>query len=239
MERLNLNPTKRTPATAHSNLPPGSSTPSFAPGRGLQSTSFWTNLKDFLTERSVRVPRNARQEVFYTEGVDSSFSESLKAFFRRAPQIKGPAMSGMVVDLEPMYRVFWRNLRDLIAPPKLPPLKLTSKPVPVRPLWAKRREYRTAQMISVGVHVLIAVLIIVPFARKIVPTVKAIQVIDISPYLSKLPPEKEKAVGVAGGGEHKQEPQTQGKLPKWSKTGITAPVLTPHPNPKLASDPTL
>src|SRR5438445_13703808 len=121
MERLNLNPTKRTPATAHSNLPPGSSTPSFAPGRGLQSTSFWTNLKDFLTERSVRVPRNARQEVFYTEGVDSSFSESLKAFFRRAPQINGAAMSGLVVDLDSMYRVVWCSLSHSIVPRYLTP----------------------------------------------------------------------------------------------------------------------
>jgi TonB family protein len=240
MERLDLNPTKRPAERAHLNLAAGSSTPSFAPSRRLQSPSFWTNLKDFLTERSIRVPRNTRQEVFHTEGVDTSFSESLKSFFRRAPRIKGPAMSGMIVDLEPTYRVFWRNLRDLISPPKLPPLKLTSKPVPVRPLWAKRREYSTAQMISVGVHVLIAVLILVPFARKIVqPTVQAYQVTDISPYLSKLPPGKERAGGGGGGGEHKQEPQTQGKLPKWSMTRITPPLLTPHPNPKLASDPTL
>ena len=239
MQRPNLNLTTRNPEKAHLKFAPGLSTPSFAPTRRLQSPGFWTNLKDFLTERSIRVPRNARQKVFYTEGVDTSFSESLKAFFRRAPRMRGPAASGMVVDLEPTYRVFWRNLRDLIAPPKLPPLKLTSKPVPVRPLWAKRREYSTAQMISVGVHVLIAVLIIVPFARKIVPTVQAIQVIDISPYLSKLPPGKEKAGGGGGGGEHKQEPQTQGKLPKWSMTRITPPLLTPHPNPKLVSDPTL
>src|SRR5438445_2239281 len=225
MQRPNLNLTTRNPEKAHLKFGPGLSTPSFAPTRRLQSPGFWTNLKDFLTERSIRVPRNAPQKVFYTEGVDTSFSESLKAFFRPAPRMRGPAASGMVVDLEPTYRVFWRSLRDLIAPRRLLPLKLTSKPVPVRPLWAKRREYSTAQMISVGVQVLIAVLIIVPFARKIVPTVQAIQVIDISPYLSKLPPGKEKAVGVAGGGEHKQEPQTQGKLPKWSKTGITAPVL--------------
>ncbi|PYU20943.1 MAG: energy transducer TonB [Acidobacteria bacterium] len=240
MQRLDLNPTKRTPESPHVNLPPGSSTPSFAPGRGLQSPSFWTNLKDFLTERSIRVPRNARQQVFYTAGVDTSFSESLRSFFRRAPRIKGPAASGMVVDLEPTYRVFWRNLRDLIAPPKLPPLKLTSRPVPVRPLWAKRREYSTAQMISAGVHVLIAVLIIAPFARKIVqPTVQAMQVIDVSPYLSKLPPAKERAGGGGGGGEHKPQPETQGKVPKWSMTRITPPLFTPHPNPKLASEPTL
>ena len=240
MQRLDLNPTKRTSESAHVNLLPGPSTPSFAPGRGLQSPSLWTNLKDFLTERSIRVPRNARQQVFYTGGVDTSFSESLRSFFRRTPRIKGPAVSGMVVDLEPTYRVFWRNLRDLIAPPKLPPLKLTSRPVPVRPLWGKRREYSTAQMISAGVHVLIAVLIIAPFARKIVqPTVQAMQVIDVSPYLSKLPPAKERAGGGGGGGEHKPQPEAQGKVPKWSMTRITPPLLTPHPNPELASEPTL
>jgi len=239
MERLNLNPT-RGAETSHVNLAPGSSAPRFAPSNRLQSPSFWTNLKDFLTERSIRVPRNARQEVFYTESVDSSFSESLKSFFRPTPRIKGAAASGMVVDLEPTYRVFWRNLRDLISPPKLPPLKLTSKPVPVRPLWAKRREYSTAQMISAGVHVLIAVLILVPFVHHVVsPPVQASQVIDISPYLSKLPPAKDRAGGGGGGGEHKPLPQTQGKIPKFEMTRITPPLLAPHPNPKLPSEPTL
>ncbi len=222
------------------NLAPGSSAPSFGPDEGLESPSFWTNLKDFLTERSIRVPRGARQEVFYTEGVDSSFSESLKSFFRPAPRIKGAPVANMTVDLEPTYRLFWRNLRDLISPPKLPPLKLTSKPIPVRPLWAKRREYSLAQTISIAVHVIVALLIIVPFARKIVqPTVQAMQVIDVSPYLSKLPPGKDKAGGGGGGGEHKQQPPTQGKLPKWSMTRITPPLMTPNPNPKLAADPTL
>jgi periplasmic protein TonB len=239
MQRLNLNPT-RGAETPQVNLAPGSSAPRFAPSRRLQSPGFWTNLKDFLTERSIRVPRNARQQVFRTDGVDSSFSESLRAFFRSTPRIKGAAASGMVVDLEPTYRVFWRNLRDLISPPKLPPLKLTSKPVPVRPLWAKRREYSVAQMVSVGVHVVLAVLIIWPFAKKIVqPTVQAMQTIDVSEYLSKLPPAKERAGGGGGGGEHKQQPPTQGKTPKFTMTRITPPLLTPHPLPKLPSDPTL
>jgi len=240
MQRLNLNPTTRDPRTAHLNLGSGP-TPSFAPSRQLQSTSFWTNLKDFLTERSIRIPRNARQQVFYTEGVDSSFSESLKSFFRPSPKVTGAAASGMIVDLEPTYRVFWRNLHDLISPPKLPPLKLTSKPVPVRPLWVKRREYSTAQMISIGVHAVIVILILVPlFHHMVQPPVQAsTEVIDISPYLSKLPPGKERAGGGGGGGEHKQQPDTQGKLPKWSMTRITPPLVTPHPNPQLASEPTL
>ncbi|HZP34032.1 MAG TPA: energy transducer TonB [Candidatus Acidoferrales bacterium] len=241
MERLNLNPASRTVETSHLNLPPGSSAPSFRPSRRLQSPTFWTNLKDFLTERSIRVPKNARQEVFYTEGIQDSFSDNLKSLFRPSPRLTGAAAaSGMVVDLEPTYRVFWRNLRDLISPPKLPPLKVTSKPVPVRPLWAKRKEYSVAQMVSVGVHVVIAVLIIWPFAKRIVqPTVQAMQVVDISPYLSKLPPAKERAGGGGGGGEHKQIPQTQGKVPKFEMTRITPPLMTPHPMPKLPAEPTL
>lgn len=241
MERLNLNPVSRSAETAHLNLPSGASAPAFRPSRRLQSPTFWTNLKDFLTERSIRVPKNARQEVFYTEGVDRSFSESLKSFFRPSPRLTGAAAaSGMVVDLEPTYRVFWRNLRDLISPPKLPPLKVTSKPVPVRPLWAKRKEYSVAQMVSVGVHLVIAVLIIWPFAKRMVqPTVQAMQVVDISPYLSKLPPAKDRAGGGGGGGEHKQIPQTQGKIPKFEMTRITPPLMTPHPTPKLPAEPTL
>ncbi len=241
MQGLNLNPTLRDPNAAHLNLAPGTTAPSFGRSRRLQAPSFWTNLKDFLTERSVRVPRNAPQEVFYTEGIEDSFTDNLKAFFRPSPRLKGAANSNMVIDLEPTYRVFWRNLHDLISPPKLPPLKVTSKPVPVRPLWAKRREYSMAQMISAGVHVLIALLILVPIFRHMVqpPVQASMQVIDISPYLSKLPASKDRAGGGGGGGEHKQQPATQGKLPKWSMTQITPPLLTPHPNPKMEAEPTL
>jgi TonB family protein len=241
MERLNLNLVSSSAQRPHLNLPPGSSGPSFRPSRRLRSSTFWTNLKDFLTERSIRVPKNARQEVFYTEGIDDSFSENLKSLFHSSPRLTGAAAaSGMVVDLEPTYRVFWRNLRDLISPPKLPPLRVTSKPVPVRPLWAKRKEYSVAQMVSVGVHVVVAVLVIWPFAKKIVqPTVQDMQVVDISPYLSKLPPAKDRAGGGGGGGEHKQIPQTQGKIPKFEMTRITPPLMTPHPTPKLPAEPTL
>ncbi len=33
---------------------------------------------------------------------------------------------------EPFYRSFIRNIKELINPPKLPPLEVTSKPVPVK-----------------------------------------------------------------------------------------------------------
>jgi len=242
MQRLNLNPTVRDPNAPPATLPPGLSAPEFGRHQRLISPDFWTNLKDFLTERSIKLPRNLRQDVFRTDGVDTSFAESFKAFFQPAPRIKaGGSASGLTVEWQPTYRVFWRNLRDLISPPKLPPLQVTSKPVPVKPLWAKRNEFSVAQTVSIAVHALIILLIVVPFARKIMepPVQASLQVVDISPYLSKLPPGKDRAGGGGGGGERKPEPPTQGKLPKWSMTRITPPLMQPHPNPQLAAEPTL
>jgi periplasmic protein TonB len=54
----------------------------------LHSPSFWTNLKDLLTERSIKVTRSEHQETFRRDGLDTSFIESVKAFFRSTPRTK-------------------------------------------------------------------------------------------------------------------------------------------------------
>jgi len=220
-------------------LPEGPA-PNLGSDLGLKAPGLWSNLKDFLTERSIKVPRNARQTVFRTDGLNNSFSESLKAAFR-TPRVSGASGSNMLLEQAPEYRVFWRNLRDLIAPPKLPPLKLTSKPVPVRPLWARNKQYSRVQAISVAVHALLLAAIVVPIAHQMAETTRAsMDVVDISPYLPRLPAGKEIAGGGGGGGEHQPEPPTQGKIPKWSMTRITPPLLAPRNlTPKLQADPTL
>ena len=55
----------------------------------LHSPSFWTNLKDLLTERSIKVTRSEHQAAFRRDGLDTSFKESFKAFFRSTPRTKG------------------------------------------------------------------------------------------------------------------------------------------------------
>ena len=219
---------------------PAGPAPHLGSDLGLKAPGLWSNLKDFLTERSIKVPRNARQTVFRTDGLNNSFSESLKAAFQ-TPRVSGASHSNMLLEQPPEYRVFWRNLRDLVAPPKLPPLKLTSKPVPVRPLWARNKQYSRVQLISVAVHALILIIIIAPFARRMVgPPVQASMNSDISLYLGKLPAGKDKAGGGGGGGEHQQAPPTQGKIPRWSMTRITPPLLAPRNlTPKLTAEPTL
>ena len=207
---------------------------------GLRAPGLWSNLKDFLTERTVKVPKNARQTVFRTDGLNNRFTDSLKAAFQ-TPRVTGQSGSNMLLEQPPEYVVFWRNFRDLIAPPKLPPLKLTSKPVPVKPLWARNQQYSRVQAISVAAHALILALIVVPLAHQMAETTQAsMDIVDISPYLPRLPAGKEIAGGGGGGGERQPEPPTQGKIPKWSMTRITPPLLAPRNlTPKLAAEPTL
>ncbi len=220
-------------------LPPGPA-PRIGSDLGLKAPGLWSNLKDFLTERSVKLPRGARPAVFHTDGLNNRFLDSLKAAVT-TPSVRA-ADSNMLLERPPEYRVFWHNLRDLIVPPKLPPLKLTSKPVPVKPLWAKNKQYSRVQLISVTVHAAILALIAVPFAKKAMqPALTAsMNITDISPYLPKLPAAKERAGGGGGGGEHQQAPPTRGKIPRWSMTQITPPLLAPkNPTPKLQAEATL
>lgn len=240
MQHYSFNPTTRDPKTPGVQLGSGS-TPHLGPQPKLKPPSFWSNLHDFLTERAIKFPSNVKAPVFHTDGVDSSFAESFKAFFQ-SPRIKGPANSSMAIDWQPGYKVFWRNLHDLISPPKLPPLKLTSKPVPVRSIWAPRQDFSRAQAIALAVHAAIAILILVPIFHHIVvqQNVSAnLNVTDISPYLAKLPAGKDKAGGGGGGGQHEKTPPTQGKIPKFSLTRITPPLIAPPVKAQLQAEPTL
>jgi periplasmic protein TonB len=229
-QRSNVSPVK---------LPEGPA-PHLGSDMGLKAPGLWSNLKDFLTERSIKLPKNARATVFHTDGLNNSFGDSLKAAFG-TPNVRA-ANSNMLLEREPEYRLFWRNLRDLIAPPKLPPLKLTSKPVPVKQLWARNKQYSRVQLISIAVHVAILLAIVAPFAARVIaPKLSAsMNLTDISPYLPKLAAAQDKAGGGGGGGEHQQAPPTKGKIPKWSMTRITPPLLAPkNITPKLSADPTL
>ncbi len=93
-------------------------------------------------------------------------------------------------------------------------------------------------------HALLAVIILVPFARHIAQTTLAaktdVTFVDVSPYISKLPAGKDKAGGGGGGGERLPEPASRGKLPRWSMTQIAPPMVVPrNQDPKLSAEPTL
>src|SRR5580765_7379186 len=69
---------------------------------GLKAPGLWSNLKDFLTERSVKLPKNARQTVFRTDGLNNRFGDSFKAAFG-TPKVR-ITDSNMLLEPVPEYR---------------------------------------------------------------------------------------------------------------------------------------
>src|SRR5271166_2894761 len=61
---------------------------------------------------------------------------------------------------EPLYKSLFRQLDEFFFPKKLPPLKLESKPEPVRDIWGFYNYKKNGALGSTGVHVVIIGLII-------------------------------------------------------------------------------
>ena len=63
-----------------------------------------------------------------------NLSGNLKEFFQAGP--RGNVSSGLLVDWD-QEPSLWQNMRDWIAPRKLPPLKTTSQAIDVPEIWTK------------------------------------------------------------------------------------------------------
>jgi protein TonB len=206
--------------------------------------AFFSNFKDFLTERPVKL-RDPRQRAAFTDlGFGMGMIENLKEWFRPMPAVaRRPVNSGMLVNWQ--SGTFWTNLRDLIAPPKLPPLKVTSKPIPVPEIWSRDPHMKRAQAFSLAVHFAVTLLLVVPLLPRLMApqTTQAMNLqvtpLDVSPYLPKLPPGAKKAGGGGGGGEHNPVPATKGRLPKFDWTQYTPPLAKPPEHAKLVMTPTV
>jgi TonB family protein len=188
-------------------------------------------------ERPVKVAKSRPGDVFTVDEYGGSVSENFAEWFKPTPKA---VHSRMAVEWQPAYKVMWQNLHDLISPPKLPPLKVTSQPVKVKEIWSKDKAFGPSQMIALGFHIGITLLIFSPILYNVATKVAASPVnnqlvtpIDISDYAMKLPPGKDKAGGGGGGGERNPEPATKGKLPRWSMTQIAPPMVHTKPESKI------
>lgn len=246
MDDLSITPKPSEGKTEASTLPAGENVPQFGANERALSDGFVSNVKEFLTERPVKAPRNVRG-AFKEDVFGSGFVENLKEYFRARPrQSKGEAAKGMTVEWQPWYRSFYQNLRDAISPPKLPPLKVTSQPVKVKSIWSKDQAFGPSQIAALAVHIVLIVLLVVPLYHRITnptPPVIAINIgpDDISPYTAKIPAGAKKAQGGGGGGERMDETPSRGKLPKFSmQVQLTPPMATPRNlHPALTATPTL
>jgi periplasmic protein TonB len=223
---------------------PNGAIPKFVNPPHLMPDDFWSNLKQFLFERPVKIIE--RSDVPFTKNTfGSGMRENLK-FFLSAPHVSKRAIDKhLEVDWGGNFGSFKDRLKELFFPTKLPPLHVTSKPIKVKDIWSKNENFGWVQIASIALHVGLVALLVTPFIIKVLPTTQAknkidVTPLDISPYVAKLPAGNNKAGGGGGGGDRSQLPPTKGKAPRFAMTQFTPPSATiKNPNPKLPMDPTL
>jgi TonB family protein len=255
MLKLTPKPDPNAPKSAPVNLPAGDFTPGLEYKKHAMQQSFFENLKDFFTERPVKVGKGSKDDAFAPVEFENGFADNFKEWFRSGPKAAGGAMGslrganapGIKIEYQPFYKTFIQNLKDLVAPPKLAPLKVTSTPVKVRDIWTKDELFSRSQLVSFAIHGSIILVILIPFLRAVSTIAKAknsdnviITPLDVSEYKAKLPPGPKPAGGGGGGGDHEKIEASKGRLPKFSsQPQLAPPELIRNPTAKLMVTPTL
>jgi TonB family protein len=143
------------------------------------------------------------------------------------------ALMGKTFDQKPIYVELWQSIRDVFFPPKLPPLELTSKPIPVvDPLAVKANPWAIGISTTVNLSILLVLLFFV--GKKIVETVTkptTMTSIDVGDY--NAPKAANKMGGGGGGGDHSVIEASKGKLPKIEKDPVVPPQVQTFDKPKI------
>jgi protein TonB len=146
---------------------------------------------------------------------------------------------------EPLYKSLFRGLDDFFFPKKLPPLKLESKPEPVKEIWGFYSNWKAGALGAGGYYsLLVAVILFATFlAHRVVTaaTPPKVTVTLVDPGdLPALKPSKTQVGGGGGGGDRDVLAASKGKLPRLSMQQIAPPAaVIRNPNPKLAVEPTI
>jgi TonB family protein len=193
-----------------------------------------SNLRDFLTERPVKV-RGGQGDVFSNAGFGTGVKENLSEFFK--PGARGPVNSKLMTNWNVGFSGFWQNMRMAFSKQ---PRVANGEGIPE--IWSKNTQFTRVFAYSVAGYVILLTLIVAPFLTAFFspPTTKAnnspMSSVDISQYL-KMPPAVKKAGG--GGGQHDLAPATRGRAPKFDIQQIAPPLAHPIEHPQVAVTPTL
>jgi periplasmic protein TonB len=245
-----LNSLNLSPSTPKPEPKPAGRVPKLLSSEERWGGTFYSRLKEFLTERPVRLPSGRGRLPFTPEANREGFLDNLKVAMSAEPRsARGADSSPLLIRRQSGWNLFVQNLRDFVSPPKLPPLKVTSAPAPPpKDIWTKDENASRAQWISVLVHALIVLLLGVPLVHELATTttraetkeVTSVDLSGLSDYIPKLPKGSDRSQGGGGGGERNPIPASKGKLPKFSMTQLAPPtVVIQNPNPKLPVEPTV
>jgi hypothetical protein len=158
-----------------------------APTQDSRWKMFVSNIKEFMTERPVKI-KGGKPTPFDNPGFGDSFQDNLKEFWK--PGVRGNVNSELLVDWNQNFGGFWQNIKDWLNPPKMAPWKGTSKPIAVKDIWSKDTQFSRVQAMSLAIHVLVIVLIVLPlwhelFSPAVTNAKSNIEINDISPWCAR------------------------------------------------------
>src|ERR1700740_451507 len=146
---------------------------------------------------------------------------------------------------EPIWKSLFRNIDEYFFPKKLPPLVLTSKPVPVRSIWGFYDNKGKGAMGSTAVHIVALALIITGTiigqhaVKEIVKPKETVELIAPSD-MPTLQPSKTVSGGGGGGGDRDKIQASAGRLPRQSMQQLAPPVVVVrNEHPLLPVEPTV
>jgi TonB family protein len=225
---------------------PREALPDFGTPDVLMPDDFWSNLKQFLFERPVKIIE--RKDAPFTRSTfgGSGIRDNFKYFFSAPKVANRPVDTRYEVNWGGNFGSFRERLAEFISPSKPAPLPPGIQAVKVKDIWSKDENFGWTQIISFTFHGSLIALLLFGSLHFLNPQVSAknkIELngpIDISPYLGKLPAGNDKAGGGGGGGDRSPLPATKGKAPRFAMTQFTPPSATiKNPDPKLPMEPTL
>jgi protein TonB len=132
---------------------------------------------------------------------------------------------GVPVEEKPIWVDLYESIRDIFFPPKLPPLKLTSKPIPVPDRMAVKRNpwaFGLSVTVNVGLATLCLFIGVKHYIERGKPQLQ-VTPIDVTEFKA---PKKDVSAGGGGGSPDKIE-AIKGKIPPPMKAPAIATVIQP------------
>jgi TonB family protein len=135
----------------------------------------------------------------------------------------------------------YENVRDSVFPQKLPPLELTSTPIPALDRMAVKTNplvIGTAALANAGLLALFILMGLRSTIRKL-PKEPSDRSIQISDFTLFAPPRDQNAGGGGGGGSNELSDPITGRTPKQEMTPLAPPHIPMLNNPRLPIDPAI
>jgi TonB family protein len=159
------------------------------------------------------------------------------------PSVEGHGLDSFLskpLEEKSIWVDLYEGIRDVFFPPKLPPLELTSTPIPVPDRMAVKTNPWAVGTSTVVNGAILAILLVMG-VHKIIQALPKTQAtaIDVGDFKLNAPKGSQAAGGGGGGGSHELIDPTTGKLPPKMKDPVVPPMIPVDEHPKLAFTPAI